>query len=184
MRRSGATRRTMWSLLPFVLVVGGCADIDVRGVVRDQETQEPIQGATVRIGEAITTTDSAGVYEMDVDADEDPTRIHVSAPNYVAQTDMRPVRDDPDPLYLSFELMSLQTAQREQQKKAEQDGAQRDGAGSVPAGAPRIKVEATGPGSKVEVQDGETRAEAEVRGDKKQESNGGLFEDEEQDEND
>lgn len=155
------------SLLSLVLMGAGCADVEVRGVVRDKETQAPLQGATVRIGEYITTTDSDGVYSMDVDSDDDPVRVHVDAPTYAAQTDMRPFRDDPDPLYLSFDLEPLQSAQKDKEegKQTNQTIIQPPAQGSVPAGAPRIKVEAKGEGAKARVNDGEREASAEVEPD-------------------
>lgn len=152
------------SLLPLVLMFAGCADVEVRGVVRDKETQAPLQGATVRIGEYITTTDSDGVYTLDVDSDDDPVRVHVDAPTYAGQTDMRPFRDDPDPLYLSFDLEPVEKAPKdgEDAKQTNQTIIQPPAQGSVPAGAPRIKVEAKGEGAKARVNDGEREASAEV----------------------
>lgn len=158
MRGSAGTGRiSEWGLLAFALALAGCANVEVRGLVRDSQTQEPVPGATVRIGDRITATDSSGAFVMDVDSDDDPQRVDVSAPNYAAQIDHRPIREEPDPYYMTFDLQPAEAAQGAQRT--------REASGTLPASAPRIQVEATGPGAKVTIQDGNRRAEATVEND-------------------
>jgi hypothetical protein len=83
----------------------GCDSVDVAGVVRDESTQRPISGATVRIGDDTTSTDSSGFYHMTVDADDDDAqRVNIQAPGYMAVSDVRLIDEDVDPARIDFDL--------------------------------------------------------------------------------
>jgi hypothetical protein len=85
------------------LALFGCAT-DVNGVVRDATTLEPIEGATVRIGDEAATTDEQGYYSLDVDEDDDPQTFRVEAVGYSDVADERRVTGDVNPAYVDFNL--------------------------------------------------------------------------------
>lgn len=93
------------SALALPLALLGCSGVDVSGVVRDSTTHEPIEGATVRIGEEATTTDSYGYYELEAEGDdEDIQRFHVDAPGYMGVSDQRRLDEDPEETIIDFDL--------------------------------------------------------------------------------
>lgn len=49
------------------LALAGCGGVQVRGVVRDEATGQPLPGAAVRVGSETTTSDLRGFYEVEVD---------------------------------------------------------------------------------------------------------------------
>lgn len=85
------------------LALFGCAT-DVNGVVRDATTLEPIEGATVRIGDESAVTDEQGYYSLDVDEDDDPQTFRVEAVGYSDVADERRVTGDVNPAYVDFNL--------------------------------------------------------------------------------
>lgn len=86
------------------LALTACAGVDVQGVVRDAETDDPISGATVRIGEEETTTDRQGYYDFRVDSQKEAQRVAVSAPGYDTHTELTTIRDEPDEIVMDFQL--------------------------------------------------------------------------------
>lgn len=93
------------SVLALPVALLGCSGVDVSGVVRDSTTHEPIEGATVRIGEEATTTDSYGYYELEAEGDdEDVQRFHVDAPGYMGISDQRRLEEDPESPIIDFDL--------------------------------------------------------------------------------
>lgn len=105
------------------LFLSGCAT-DVNGVVRDSETNQPIPGATVRIGEESTSTDSEGYYSLEADGDDDdPQKFHVAAPGYMSVSDVRILDDENEPAKIDFNLRATQ-AQRKlsgESERAQED---------------------------------------------------------------
>ena len=85
------------------LALFGCAT-DVNGVVRDATTLEPIEGATVCIGDESATTDEQGYYSLDVDEDDAPQTFRVEAVGYSDVADERRVTGDVNPAYVDFNL--------------------------------------------------------------------------------
>lgn len=116
--------------MKFDMITGGCAALvaslffagcatDVNGVVRDSETNQPIAGAVVQIGEESTATDSEGFYTLKADGDDDdPQRFHVAAPGYMAVSDVRILDSENEPAKIDFNLRATQ-AERERNGEAE-----------------------------------------------------------------
>jgi hypothetical protein len=78
-----------------LLLLAGCSDVPVRGFVRDDTTGAPLPGATVRVGDEETKSDSNGFYSIDVDDDEDAAqRMYVTHEGYVPATQRVKVEDD------------------------------------------------------------------------------------------
>lgn len=117
------------------LITGGCAALlasfflsgcatDVTGVVRDSETNRPIPGATVRIGEESTATDSEGYYALEADGDDDdPQKFHVAAPGYMSVSDVRILDDENEPAKIDF---NLRATQEERERSGEAERARED----------------------------------------------------------
>ncbi|MEZ6185479.1 MAG: carboxypeptidase-like regulatory domain-containing protein [Planctomycetota bacterium] len=91
------------TLCAAALFACGCSTT-LKGTVTDAKTQQPLPGATVRVGEETTTTDSEGFYVLDADDDDEPQQLHVQAPGYAAKSERRVIRDEPDPAFVNFEL--------------------------------------------------------------------------------
>lgn len=89
-----------------MLGVVGCGNVDVRGVVREEGTGEPLPGATVQIGDESTVTDPRGFYQLEVDErdEDDPYQIYISAPGHQSVADQMSIDDDTDQLIRDFEL--------------------------------------------------------------------------------
>lgn len=111
-------------LIPALIgTVAGCGGVEVSGIVRDRETGEPLPGAIVGIGDAVTRTDGGGNYELEVDLDDDdrPVRAFANAPGYQSSTEFMGSHDDRDEVYRDFELSKNEARrQQEQQKLQEQ----------------------------------------------------------------
>ncbi len=120
----------------FNLITGGCAALlasfflsgcatDVNGVVRDSETNQPIAGAVVQIGEESTATDSEGFYSLKADGDDDdPQKFHVAAPGYMAVSDVRILDSENEPAKIDFNLRATQaerTRNGESERAKEQE---------------------------------------------------------------
>lgn len=83
----------------------GCAEVEMRGMVRDQTTGEPLPGATVRVGEHETTTDLTGYYQFDVDESDDAKEILVTKSGYQPYIeDVKIDADRADEMIQDFEL--------------------------------------------------------------------------------
>ncbi len=116
--------------MKFNSITGGCAALvaslffagcatDVNGVVRDSETNQPIAGAVVQIGEESTATDSEGYYTLKADGDDDdPQKFHVQAPGYMAVSDVRILDSENEPAKIDFNLRATQ-AERERSGEAQ-----------------------------------------------------------------
>jgi hypothetical protein len=65
----------------LALLLAGCAGTEVQGIVRDESTGEPLEGATVQIGDESGRTDESGRFELDVD-DDDMGRVKVDKEGY------------------------------------------------------------------------------------------------------
>ncbi|MCO5171135.1 MAG: carboxypeptidase-like regulatory domain-containing protein [Planctomycetes bacterium] len=99
-----------------VLFFAGCGGMDVRGIVRDESTGEPLPGATVRIGERSTTTDLTGYYNLEVDGRDDPQQIHVQKAGYEAFSEQVTFDRDADEIYHDIELRSAEERRQQQQQ--------------------------------------------------------------------
>lgn len=106
-------------LLTTVFFVG-CGGMDVRGIVRDEGTGEPLPGATVRIGDRSTTTDLTGYYNIEVDGGDDPQQIHVQKAGYEAFSEQVTFDRDADEIYHDIELRSAQERERQEQKRQQE----------------------------------------------------------------
>ncbi len=102
------------------LLLTACAGVDVQGVVRDAETDDPVSGATVRIGDDQTTTDPQGYYDFEVDDDDEAQRVAVSAPGYQTHTELTTIRDEPKNLVMDFQLQKKRDRQAQQQRSPEE----------------------------------------------------------------
>lgn len=91
------------TLCAAALFACGCSTT-LKGTVTDAKTQKPLPGATVRVGEETTTTDSEGFYVLEADDDDEPQQLHVQAPGYAGKSERRVIRDEPDPAFVNFEL--------------------------------------------------------------------------------
>jgi uncharacterized membrane protein len=87
-----------------VVALAGCGSIDVRGFVRDEDTGEPLPGATVRVGDEETQTDQGGFYELSVDDDDDTRRMYVSKSGYEARSESLEFDDDDEEFHKDFRL--------------------------------------------------------------------------------
>lgn len=97
---------TRWiSLLCGLAFMAGCAEVEMRGLVTDENTGQPLPGATVRVGDRSTTTDLTGHYEFEVDESENPKQIMVHRPGYEAYVeDVRINEDRADEMVVDFKL--------------------------------------------------------------------------------
>lgn len=91
--------------LGTIVLMAGCGNIDVRGFVRDDETGEPLPGATVRVGDDESQTDAGGFYEIEVDDDdEDQRKMYVSKQGYEASSASLEVDDDDNEIHKDLRL--------------------------------------------------------------------------------
>lgn len=89
-------------------LAAGCAEVEMRGMVRDRSTGEPLPGATVRVGDRSTTTDITGAYEFDVDESDKPKEVFVHKPGYEAYVEGIDITEDrADEMNVDFELQPL-----------------------------------------------------------------------------
>ena len=70
---------TISLVLPLLLAMG-CSST-IRGVVRDKPTGNPLSSASVSVGDANTTTNAMGAYELKADV-EPKSILLVNAPGY------------------------------------------------------------------------------------------------------
>jgi hypothetical protein len=88
-----------------LVALAGCGSVDVRGFVRDEDTGEPLPGATVRIGDDETQTDQGGFYEISIDDDDDDTpRMYVSKSGYEARSESIEFDDDDEEFHKDLRL--------------------------------------------------------------------------------
>lgn len=90
--------------LGTIVLLAGCGTVDVRGFVRDEETGEPLPGATVRVGDDEAQTDAGGFYEIEVDEDEDEQRMYVSKQGYTATSSSLEIDDDDNEIHKDLRL--------------------------------------------------------------------------------
>lgn len=77
------TTRLMWvGVLAAAMPLAGCCTGRVRGVIHDDTTGTPIQGAVIASGRLSATSDVNGFYDLDGLPCEDSWRVVVSAPGY------------------------------------------------------------------------------------------------------
>ncbi|ASF46326.1 carboxypeptidase regulatory-like domain-containing protein [Methylovulum psychrotolerans] len=67
-----------------LMLLAGCSGVEIKGVVRDKPTGNPISSATVSVGKESTATDAMGSYTLEV-SDTDQAMI-VNAPGYFLYT--------------------------------------------------------------------------------------------------
>jgi len=91
-----------WVALVFA---AGCSQIDVKGIVREEGTGEPLPGAAIRVGEHTTTTDLTGYYELEVDEEDgEPQQVHVTKAGYEAFSEQVAFDEDADEIFQDIEL--------------------------------------------------------------------------------
>jgi hypothetical protein len=96
--RSGAA-----ALLSVVLA--GCGGTEIKGIVRDEESGQPLPGAIVRIGDETTRTGAGGFYELDVDVeDHEPAQVMVGAAGYEPNSMIVTFDEDQDTVYSDIDL--------------------------------------------------------------------------------
>ena len=92
-------------VLALALSVAGCSAIDVKGIVRDERTGEPLPGAAVQIGDESTTTDLTGYYELEVsENDGDPQSVNVSKAGYSGFSEQVSFDEGADEVFQDIEL--------------------------------------------------------------------------------
>lgn len=100
--------------LVAVAFAAGCAEVEMRGIVREEGSGEPLPGATVRVGDRSTTTDLTGYYDLEVDESDEPKQIFVDKAGYEPFTEQVTIDDDEiDEVFQDIEL-----------KKQEREGSQ------------------------------------------------------------
>lgn len=88
-----------------VVFAAGCSAIDVKGVVREEGTGQPLPGAAVMIGDESTTTDIRGFYHLEVDEnDGEPQNMHVQKAGYNAFSEQVSFDEDADEILQDIEL--------------------------------------------------------------------------------
>jgi uncharacterized membrane protein len=96
-------------VLALALGVAGCSAIDVKGIVRDDKTGEPLPGAAVQIGDETTRTDLTGYYELEVsENDGDPQAVHVTKAGYSGFSEQVAFDEDADEVFQDIELKKVQ----------------------------------------------------------------------------
>lgn len=102
------------------VVLAGCGGTEVKGIIRDEDSGEPLPGAIVRMGDESTRTGPGGFYELEVDVDDDePAQVMVGAPGYEPKSMLVTIDDDNDIVYSDIELkkeFSQQEYERLQQE--------------------------------------------------------------------
>lgn len=102
------------------VVLAGCGGTEVKGIIRDEDSGEPLPGAIVRMGDESTRTGPGGFYELEVDVDDDePAQVMVGAPGYEPKAMLVTIDDDNDIVYSDIELkkeFSEQEYRRRQQE--------------------------------------------------------------------
>lgn len=91
--------------LVALVFAAGCSQIDVKGIVREEGTGEPLPGASIRVGEHTTTTDLTGFYELEVDEEDgEPQQVHVTKSGYEAYSEQVSFDEDADEVFQDIEL--------------------------------------------------------------------------------
>jgi hypothetical protein len=91
--------------LAALVFAAGCSQIDVKGIVREEGTGEPLPGAAIRVGEHTTTTDLTGYYELEVDEEDgEPQQVHVTKSGYEAYSEQVSFDEDADEVFQDIEL--------------------------------------------------------------------------------
>lgn len=91
--------------LAALVFAAGCSQIDVKGIVREEGTGEPLPGAAIRVGEHSTTTDLTGYYELEVDEEDgEPQQVHVTKAGYEAYSEQVSFDEDADEVFQDIEL--------------------------------------------------------------------------------
>lgn len=110
----------------LALGVAGCSAIDVKGIVRDERTGEPLPGAAVQIGDETTTTDLTGYYELEVsENDGDPQSVNVSKAGYAGFSEQVSFDEDADQVFQDIELQKVERDEHgrgEPMKEQENEG--------------------------------------------------------------
>lgn len=87
------------------VVLAGCGGTEVRGVVRDQDSGQPLQGAVVQVDDQSTRTDPGGFYKLEIDIEDDePAQFMVNAPGYEQKSILANFDEDQDTVYSDIEL--------------------------------------------------------------------------------
>ena len=114
----------MKRLIAFLTLAltAGCADIQMRGIVREEGTGEPLPGATVRVGDKTTTTDLTGYYNLEVDESDDTKQIFVDKAGYVPFSEQVTLSgDDIKEMFQDIELRKREKAQDPDRSPLDQD---------------------------------------------------------------
>mgnify|MGYP001261763372 CR=1 FL=1 len=123
----------MKKLIAFLALAftAGCAEVEMRGIVREQGSGEPLPGATVRVGDRSTTTDLTGYYNLEVDESDEPKQIFVDKAGYESFTEQ--VTIDDDDMEEIFQDIELKKEQREGSQLGETrtEGDSHEGRGSL-----------------------------------------------------
>ncbi len=110
-----------------VLFAAGCAEIEMRGIVREEGSGEPLPGATVRVGDRSTTTDLTGYYNLEVDESDDPKQIFVDKAGYEPFTEQVTLDDDDvEEVFQDIELKKESTQRDATGSQRDATGSQRD----------------------------------------------------------
>ncbi|MDD5273227.1 MAG: carboxypeptidase-like regulatory domain-containing protein [Methylovulum sp.] len=64
----------------LLVLIAGCSSIEIKGVVRDKPTGNPLSSATVSVGKESTSTNAMGAYSLEI-SDTSEAMI-VNAPGY------------------------------------------------------------------------------------------------------
>lgn len=92
-----------------LVFAAGCAEVEMRGIVRDEATGEPLPGATVRVGDRSTTTDLTGYYDLEVDESDEPQQIFVDKSGYSPFSEQVNISDETgDEVFQDVELKKQQ----------------------------------------------------------------------------
>src|SRR4051812_40809043 len=109
-------------LAAFVsLLAAGCGGVEVRGLVKDEQTGAPLKGATVQVGDESTRTDESGSYSVRVDEDTPPDRIKVDMPGYAPSTETVTIDRSTDAVKRDFELQPANDAGAPVSRQAQPD---------------------------------------------------------------
>lgn len=116
----------------LALGLGGCSAIDVKGIVRDEDTGEPLPGAAVRIGDESTTTDLTGYYELEVDEEDgEPQQVHVTKSGYTGFAEQVAFDEDADEVFQDVELKKADRDGRGRAKTDSKEGGEAEEGGSL-----------------------------------------------------
>jgi hypothetical protein len=87
------------------VVLAGCGGTEIKGIVRDEESGEPLPGAIVRVGDETTRTGVGGFYDLEVDVDDDePAQMSIGAPGYAPKSMIMSIDEDQETVYSDIGL--------------------------------------------------------------------------------